>query len=276
MAKHINADALLVDHPHLTCVSWQLFTRIKMLIIAIDDEGGNVNADFIFNGTALKEYHHYPLADTRAKIFAGANYSLVNPVFVQKIRKDINNKSLLIVIGSGDRACKWALKLTAVSGPLSNLDSGKKIMVVGPAFPKFSELNKNCEKVGIELRRGLDHATLAQMICNHSVGLITGGMIVYECLSSGMPIIVFPQEKNLPPEAQYFSRKYCLVNLGYKLGMDMGIVKNEIDEMIRNSSKRCILSQNALKMIDGQGMRRTIEIIDQQFSAITKHKVTTL
>ncbi len=272
-AVRINADIILVDHPHLGKISWDIFMASDLPIIAIDDEGGPVKADQIFNGTILKDYHHYPHMTNSAGIHCGSEYTLINPCFAANPWSEPKDLSLISVIGSGDRACDWAMKLTANHGPLSKLNLPHKTIVVGAAFPQIEQLAKNCHASNICLHQGLDQPAMAKMLSQHSVGLITGGMIVYESLAVGLPVIVFPQEKNLPPEARFFSGQGCIIDLKYEGGMDMNIVSKNIINIMNSRIKRLTLSRNARQLIDGKGMLRTIKAMDIFFRSL-KEKET--
>lgn len=259
-AERIKADILMVDHPHLSEISWTIFVKSGLRLIAIDDVGGAVMAGLILNGTILDSYHHYPHMEN---VHCGGKYALINPCFAQQVWTD--RGGLVCVIGSGDRACDWALKLTAAEGPLTVLEGGRKTMIVGASFPQAQLLSEQCVQNNIELHQGLDQLSLANIMSAHSVGLITGGMIVYEALAAGLPVIVFPQEKNLPPEAQFFGEHGAIVDLGYEGGMDMALVGDEIKKMMISREKRLTLSDTARKLIDGKGMQRAVEIMDVYF-----------
>lgn len=249
-AERIKADVLLVDHPHLSEISWDIFAKSTVPLIAIDDEGGPVRADLIFNGTVLDAYHHYSSMDN---VYCGGKYALINPCFAETDWTD--QPGLICIIGSGDRACEWALKITKTDLSLDTL-------IVGASFPEIKQLEKQCGENNIQLHQGLDQLSMARLMSQHSVGLITGGMIVYEALAVGLPVVVFPQEKNLPPEALFFAEQGCITDLGFDGGMDMDLVWDEIKKLMNLHEKRLMLSHNAKRLIDGKGMMRTVEIID--------------
>ncbi len=272
-ATRIGADILVVDQPHLTKISWDIFARSFLPVIAIDDEGGPVRADLIFNGTILNAYHQYPDMVTDSAIHCGGDYALINPCFGETQWSDPVEKGLITVIGSGDRACAWAIALTDPDGPLSALETVQRTMIVGAAFPQIAQLEKNCNDCNINLHQGLDQPAMAKMLSQHSLGLITGGMIVYESLAAGLPVIVFPQEKNLPPEAHFFSQQNSIIDLEYDGGMDMELVGRKIKKMMDSREKRLTLSRNARQLIDGKGMLRTVEALDLFFQSIKERNI---
>jgi len=261
-ADDIAADMILIDHPRIAADEWQTLNDSPYSVIAIDDEGGPVQADMIINGTILDAYHHYPLTAPETEIHCGAEYALINPCFAQNPWQNPADQSLITIIGSGNRARDWALALTAPNGPLAQY-AGPKTMIVGAAFPEIAELKNRCTDLNIQLHQGVKQPEMATMLASHQMGLITGGMIVYESLAVGLPVIVFPQEKNLPPEAQFFSREKAIIDLGYEEGMDMTYVHKTLNELAKSQKKRLELSNNAKNLIDGYGMERAAKLIDQ-------------
>ncbi|GEM_PF-2012032 len=261
LAKKHKADLLLIDQPGQTAQSWEAYHNSAFPVIAIDDYGGAVQADLVFNGTILEDYHHYPLISGNNGLYCGGEYALLNPVFGAVNWAEPASKSLLIVIGGGDRAAAWAMALTGDQSPFLSPLYPKITMVVGGAFPETGALNLACERLGITLQQNIPQSQLAHLLGQHSCTLITGGMIVYEALASGCPAIIFPQEENLMREADWFSDHKMALNLGYDGGMDMNLVGKMIALSYHNPT--CI-KQN---IIDGKGVIRAAGIIDD-FCAI--------
>lgn len=265
LAEKINADAILIDLPFQSDNEWQTYDKSRFPIIAVDDFGGGVVADFVFNGTVLNNFHNYPNLAASAKSYCGAKYTMIDPVFGQVKYRSPNNDDLLIVIGSGERARVWAHTLTGGSSPFSETDVAKITMIVGGAFPDFTVLKEKCDKIGIDLRQNVTQSKLAQLLSNTSLVLITGGMIVYEAMAAGCPAVIFPQEKNMISEVKWFADNNMAIDLQYDGGMDMNLVSEKIEFIRNNRNNAEILSMNAQKMIDGKGMIRIAAKIDQFF-----------
>ncbi|MCF6216873.1 MAG: hypothetical protein L3J58_11970 [Emcibacter sp.] len=264
LAKKHKADLLLIDQPGQTAKTWQAYHNSAFPVIAIDDYGGAVQADMIFNGTILNEYHHYPLMPENDGLYCGGEYALLNPVFGAVNWTEPTSKSLLIVIGGGDRAAGWAAALTGDQSPFLSPLYPKITMVVGGAFPETEALKLACEKLGISLRQNIPQSQLAHLLGQNSCALITGGMIVYEALASGCPAIIFPQEENLIRETDWFAAHKMALNLGYEGGMDMNLVGKMIALSYNNPTCK---TQN---IIDGKGIIRAARIIDEFCATINQ------
>lgn len=258
----IRPDLILVDHPRLGSSFWHGLgvSANNIPVVAVDDEGGEVDADLVINGTVLDQYHHYPLLRAQASLLLGREYSLIRPVFGATTWRNPRESSVVIVVGSADRARDWALHLMSGKVDLSNW--GKVRMIVGRAFPEMAQLQHNCDALGVFLESGLSGERMAEELSQASVALITGGMIVYEALAIGVPAIVFPQIENLIPEAQWFAEKGCIVNLGYEGGLNNGRVSEAVSRLLSSSSERLVMSSSQRATIDGYGMVRAAQAID--------------
>jgi len=256
LINDIKPSLILVDHPKLGHDFWHFLAEFSgaIPVVAIDDVGGAVDADLILNGTVLDEYHNYPMAGSSARLLVGSDYTLIRPVFSLTPWCNPQESSVVIVVGSGDRACEWALQL--MSGQLDLSLWGKVDLIVGRAFPKMVQLQRDCDSRGVTLQSGLSGAAMALALSRASVALITGGMIVYESLAVGVPAVVFPQIDNLIPEANWFSQLGCISDLGFNTGMNIFHVEQSILSLLESQSKRMMMSAIQRSTIDGQGMHR--------------------
>lgn len=257
----IRPDLILVDHPRPGHNFWHglSVSAGDIPVVAIDDEGGEVDADLVINGTVLDQYHHYPLLRPQASLLLGREYALIRPVFGATPWRNHRESSVVIVVGSADRARDWALQLMSGKVDLSNW--GKVWMIVGRAFPDMARLQHDCDALGVSLESGLSGERMAEALSQASVALITGGMIVYEALAVGVPAIVFPQIENLIPEAQWFAQRGCIVDLGYEGGTNSGLVSEAVGRLLASSSERLAMSSSQRATIDGRGMLKAAKEI---------------
>lgn len=252
-------DAVLVDVPHLAEDAWRRLGTAGHPVIAVDDEGGAVVADLVINGTVLDSYHHYPTVATSARLLLGPDYTLLRPAFAVTPWRDPEAAAVTIVVGGGERARDWAFRLMEAD----HTGWGAITMVVGSAFPDRPVLAEACECQGITLRHGLDAAGLAQLLARAQVALITGGMVLYECMAVGTPAVVFPQVPNLPPEAEWFAAKGCIIDLGYEGGMDMNTVSARVGALLADRVAARRMAAKARACVDGHGLERAAAAINE-------------
>lgn len=255
------ADALLVDLPAAAHRPWRSFRRGGVPVMAIDDEGGEVEADLIINGTVAESCHRYPGQDGRAEILAGARYALIRPEFAATPWLPQTDRSLIAVIGSGQRAADWAFLLLAEYLPRMGLD--RVTLVVGAAFPELERLRGQAQRLGVTLRQGLAAAELARELAGHALALATGGMIVYEALACGVPLAAFPQVDNMLAEMAWFEAAGCLTNLGYDGGMAADVVVNEASALLERPELALQRSARGRGIVDGRGMARVAAAMEQ-------------
>ncbi|HMA50113.1 MAG TPA: hypothetical protein VKP60_10195 [Magnetospirillaceae bacterium] len=252
-------DAILLDLPRYEPDLFVALRGTGIPVICIDDWGGCVEADLVINGTVIDAYHQYPRLPAGAEALTGGAYTLIRPAFGQTSWTDPDTARTVIVIGSGDRARDWAHLLIeddhAGWGPVT--------MIVGNAFRERAAFAESAARRGVELRGGLDAATLAFCLSQATVALITGGMVVYEAMAVGVPSVVFPQLDNLVIEAEFLSAAGCILDLGFEGGMSMPDVATSVDTLLSDRSLRRTMSRKQNALVDGKGMERAARAISQ-------------
>jgi len=255
----LRPDLLLIDLPRALAVRWEaLRASYSGKIALIDDWGGAVDADLIINGTVLDAYHHYPAAHAGATILAGPRYALLRSAFQRYRWRQPARENLVVVVGGGERAAEWACFL-ARQAPWPAVPA---TMVVGAAFPRWPELAALAASGNITLRAGIAGDELAGLLAQASLALTTGGMIVYECLALGAPLLFFPQLHDLLPEAEWFAAQAVGRSLGYEGGFDAGVVRAEVAALLADTAARQTMSQRQRSLLDGLGARRAAASIE--------------
>ena len=251
-------DAVIVDLPRHIADLWRKLRSSAGLVIAVDDEGGEIDADLVINGAGPESYHCYPHCGN-AVALTGPAYTLLRPPFRTTRWRDPDGPSVSIVAGSGARAADWAF---ALAGDALDRDGWGEIrMAVNSSFPDFHQLRDACGGAGIRLVSGLDAKAMADHLASAKVALITGGMIMPENLAVGTPAVVFPQVDNLVPEARWFSAHGAIRDLGYEGGMDMKLVHAEVGRLVEDRKEARSQSARGRELVDGRGVERAANAI---------------
>ena len=127
-------------------------------------------------------------------------------------------RNVVIVAGSGRVAHDWAFLV--VGNTVDRTNWGAVSLVVGATFEVRDLLARQCAASGVRLHIGLSATDLAAQFAHAGVALITGGMVVYEAVTVGVPALVFPQLANLVDEAAWFAERGCIHNLTFAEGMN--------------------------------------------------------
>jgi spore coat polysaccharide biosynthesis predicted glycosyltransferase SpsG len=261
MIERLRPDAVMVDVPHMSAEGWRAAAGRGVPLIAVDDVGGEVMADVVVNGTVLEEYHEYPRLASDAVVCAGPEYCLLRPQFARHPWEDVCGRDLVIVIGSGQRAHDWAHCLAGSAALRACCD--RATLVVGGAFPDPGALAARAGYHDIMVRQSLDANQLATLLAGSRAALVTGGMVVYECLAVGVPTLVFPQIDNLVPEAQWLARRGLIRDLGFSGGFQLDGVIDAVVDLMSKRQVRHELSRGARGLIDGRGVERAAGVIDR-------------
>lgn len=260
------ADAVLVDQPVHDPVLWSALDSLPQLKrLMVDDFGSDAPADLVFNGTVIEDYHRYPNLRAGGHALCGGEYALIAPVFAKSRHDDARKGPVIAICGGGDRAADWAMQLAehgpALAGP------HPFIMIVGSSFPDFEGLKRMTVLNGGIAKQGLPVHQIASHLARAPAAIMTGGMVVYEALAAGVPSIVFPQLENLIPEIDWFAERGALINLGFEGGDDITALSEQLKSLLADPSKAAALSQKGPELIDGLGMTRAAEAINQMLSS---------
>lgn len=256
-ARETGARVWLNDTPAFQPEEWR---GMALPGIVVDDFGGDYTAHLAINGTVLPAYHRYPRLVPGGRALCGGDYSLLHPVFGELIWKQPATTRVTIIVGGGERALEWALRL--FSGALDFSAWGEVHVCFGRAFPAFPELAERAAARGVNARQGLPAEELAALLAASSAALITGGMVLYEAMALGVPTLVFPQLRNLEAEAAWFAGHGCALDLGYDGGMDLDRVAVAMGRLRADPTLAACLSGNARRAIDGQGLARAAAAVD--------------
>ncbi|HCR66158.1 MAG: hypothetical protein CMH90_00565 [Oceanicaulis sp.] len=260
------ADAVLVDQPAHDPVLWSALDALPQLKrLMVDDFGSDAPADLVFNGTVIEDYHRYPNLRSGGQALCGGEYALIAPVFAKSRHDDARKGPVIAICGGGDRAADWAMQL-AEHGP-ALAKPHPFIMIVGSSFPDFEGLKRMTVLNGGIAKQGLPVHQIASHLARAPAAIMTGGMVVYEALAAGVPSIVFPQLENLIPEIDWFAERGALINLGFENGDDITAVSEQLKSLLADPAKAAALSAKGPELIDGLGMTRAAEAINQMLSS---------
>jgi spore coat polysaccharide biosynthesis predicted glycosyltransferase SpsG len=261
-------DAVLVDLPRHTPNMWSVLRGNGRPVIAVDDEGGAVTADLVINGTVLDDYHLYPALSSRGRALVGSAYTLLRPAFGTTPWRNPDRRSVAVVVGSGERAWRWAFALMGHGLDRSNW--GEVSFVVGASCAEIETLRQASDRAGVRLISGLDAPALANLLARSRVALITGGMILYEALAVGVPAVVFPQIPNLIPEAAWFAARGAIRDLGFEGGMDMALVGTAVRNLLRDRAEAGTQSTRARALVDGRGLDRAARVVEALLTGVNR------
>ncbi len=259
----IDVHGLIIDHPGMASEVQKLREISSKPVVLIDDYGNIPSGNLVINGTILPEYHQYDIVDSGDRILTGGRYALIHPAFEQKSDTSLRSKNcLLIVIGSGDHSYKW-LDFLLETKPFIKWQN--IIIVTGSAHPYPVKVTEACNRLGLQHCHAISSLELSQYAHKSTAALTTGGMIVYEALAAGLPLISFPQIDNLINELKFFSDQGALINLGTEYGFDDQYIYLCLERLRNDISERTRLQSAGPSLVDGSGINRGASAISELF-----------
>lgn len=281
---------ILVDHPKgLASVP-----ETKHPKIVIDDFGNLKGADLVLNGTVTAGPTLYPELNDPDKLLLGPDFALLRQAFGQssniekklaesqeaeeeeekpslftpirnfffapkrysrseaylKQQRKITKKyDILIIAGSGQKARDWVTEMTALFGEWNIA------VVVGAQFEGAADFGH------LPFFQNLGAEPLTTLMRQSKMALVTGGMVLYECLAAGVPTVAFPSMEDMLPEISRLE--------------DLGIVDNiasikdkpqHMRSLLMNKEFLAIRAEKGMKLVDGLGTKRAAEIIKERYA----------
>ena len=252
-------DLVLADIPIYKARNWTRLRYPGSLLVAIDDHGGAVSADIIFNGTVMPEHHHYIETNPSSLYYIGPEYALIRPEFAATHWQGEGSNALCILIGSGAAATDWVFNL--VRGGLNQFLSQNVNLIVGNAFESQSELADLCNDGGIRLHVGLDAEKIAKFFSMSAVALVTAGTGLYEAIASGVPVVAFPQIPDLSSQSAWFASRGACIDLTIERSNASDAIA-AINLLFREPGSNLKMRKCQKECLDGGGMIRVAKILD--------------
>lgn len=261
-------DWLVVDHYDIMSIWENIVRRSARRILVIDDLCDRPHdCDVLLN---QNHGEHLPscyigLLPEGCTILYGPRFALLRPDFqkyhdsCQLIRQGVI-KRLLISFGGVDEPNYTAMTVRAVASlnhPELNVD-----VVVGAQYPYFKEIAILCEQHGYQLHIQTD--SMAELMKSADLAIGAAGSTSWERCCLGLPSILFSIANNQDSIAA------GLQNLGAALYLNVpsSEVHNrlllELDQLLHDTKKLMMLSENSFALVDGRGVERVISVLLSQ------------
>ena len=251
-------DLVLADIPFYRPRDWDRVRCSDVPLVAIDDHGGLVPADVVINGTVLPQYQRYDPARSPGRLCAGPDWALVRPEFAATPWQGAASTTLTGVVGSGAEARDWALGIAATGARQFHAEHVR--LVVGGAFDAMSQLREACQRGGIDLYVGISAAELSKLLASSSAALVTAGMVLYESVTTGVPVVTFPQIADLMGEAAWFAEHGACIDLGLPNSSPQQAAQ-AVNRLIEDTAVAQAMSERQHALLDGQGIARAAALL---------------
>ena len=254
---------LIVDHYGIDYV-WEKNMRSDIeKIIVIDDLANRKHrCDILIDQNFYEnmEKRYTKLIPNYCEQFIGPKFTLLRPEFY-KARKNLKRKKqfkrILISFGGSDPSNETKKVLLAIE----NLEKKYKIdVIVGTNNHNKKQIMKLCSKISFcNFYEQVENISKYMKKADLAIG--AGGTSTWERCCLGLPAIVTSLSKDQVKINENMSKIGCVINLGFaekSTNSDYIKILKEINsEKLEEISKKCLL------LVDGKGVKRTVNKIFQ-------------
>lgn len=234
--------------------------EVGCFVVSFEDLGdGRYLSDLVVDANLTDSTNPQKLRTT-TKYLLGPDYAVIAPMCraAKKKRKHFTDvRKIVVTCGGSDPA---GVTPRAVSA-LGNVDSEVEILVVlGPAFAHKEALNKALLSAARSFEVVEAPDNLPALMREADVGIISGGVTLFEAAYLGLPSIVIAQNaaqlRNLPP----FEKHGGIVNLGLAANDPFANIPTEL-KLLRDPGRLRAMSEAQERYIDGKGLERLASAI---------------
>jgi len=254
---------IIIDHFGIDHIWGGNIRKNVEKIIVIDDLANRKHdCDILIDQNFYKnmEKRYAKLIPKHCKQFIGPEFALLRPEFF-RTRKNLKRKNqlktILISFGGSDPSNETFKVLSS----LINLEKKYKIdVIVGSNNPNKKQIMKLCSKISYcNFYEQVKNISKYMKKADLAIG--GGGTSTWERCCLGLPTIITSISKDQKKIAEELSKIKCVINLGTskkttKLDYVNALNKVNLKEL-EKMSKKCLV------LVDGKGVKRTINKIIQ-------------
>ena len=262
--KSKEVDLLIIDHYALD-IKWEERIRpYTRKVMVIDDLANrNHNCDLLLDQNYIYDKTRYNnILKSRTIKLLGPRYALLRRNFEEnKKRHNINFNNIrrvFVFFGGADLDNLTNVTLQALSQPkLKHLVAD---VVVGSSYPYKDMLKIEIDKhPNATLYTQIDN--IAELMVKSDIAIGAGGTTTWERLALGVPSIVVTVADNQVVFTKYLDRDGYLKWLGKSNQIDKRIIYNAILKAINNSDQLRIQAEKGQELVDGLGVKRTVNLL---------------
>lgn len=249
-------QTLIVDSYLINKANYQ---DLSIKVVAIDELFDDTYcADVLINAASNADSE----LSTPFKKLYGPDYIILRDEFLNLPHVTINHpvNRILFVLGSGDVIDVLYELLSVISQNHRNIEVG---IVLGPMFS--TEVYEQVERYIIDypkINLLENPENMAKLMQTYDLAVCAGGQTAYELAAVGVPAIAIQTADNQTDNLTLLNQAGTLVWIG---GKDELALKEHFAEaltaLMSSKSTRERMSQSGQALVDGQGLRRVVEVI---------------
>ncbi len=235
----------------------QIRKRAKLLVSIDDGHKIKFSSDILINPNINPKIKHN--FSKKTKYFSGKNYLILREEFEKfgKKKKMISEKPKQIFVCFGGSDPNNLSEKTARILMGMKLDKKIRIRIIAGRGEKIKRVISS--RRNFILQKNVSN--LAEVLWQSDLAIISGGTLMYEACVLGVPSIIICQNQEQFEEADFFSKKEAVINLGVFNKLRSEKLKNKVVKLLESQNLRKRLSANAKRLISFQGAERIAKIL---------------
>jgi UDP-2,4-diacetamido-2,4,6-trideoxy-beta-L-altropyranose hydrolase len=261
---------LIIDHYKINQV-WESVLKQKIdKIIVIDDLANREHVCAILLDANLynePEQRYEDLIPFHTKKLFGPHYALLRREFAevrnQMLNKQISRRAItniLICFGGTDPTNETLKVINALESLLNYNMKFELTVIVGQANPNVQSIKERCKDLK-NIRLLIQPTSIAQEMSRSHIAVCGGGTMTWERYCLGLPALVIAIADNQIGIAKQSEKR----NIDRYLGKAHSVSEQKIkDELLTYIELPYLLEerrQNAMNLVDGEGVKRVARII---------------
>ena len=218
----------------------------------------DIPADLILHGSIYGGDYSNKAKKLGIDFIGGPEYVIMRDEFRRQEKRYINRdvKNILITMGGADPLHMTNKIIKDI------LMSGYNIVAVeGSAFSE--KISRNFPN-SVQIKN--NPPSMSELMRNCDICISAGGTSTYELAATGTPTIVYRQADNQILQCQRFNSLGTLVDLGDGKKYNPVKLLDTINELSNDYEKRKQMSEVGQKLIDGKGVYRVVDAIEEYYS----------
>ncbi|MBI2617121.1 hypothetical protein HYW55_03255 [Candidatus Gottesmanbacteria bacterium] len=248
-----------------------LYREQKITIFSTTDDPNprDVDCDVQFCCNPHQSKRLYPKSSVFPKRYFGLRYFIINETFLtfRFFARSYQNKisNILVLFGGVNSIPAISIVLEAIS--LVTFHPTTTI-IISPVEKGYSSLEKLAHRLGLTVHflTSLSSQNIAASMKESDVLIGSAGNGAYEASVIGTPFLAMNQVPRQNENAAFLEERKACINFGLYKQVKPSTLGMALERLFQEKLKRESMGKLAMKLVDGRGKERVVEIIRSYIS----------
>jgi spore coat polysaccharide biosynthesis predicted glycosyltransferase SpsG len=261
-------DALVLDSYKLSDEYIHAMNAPRRTVCCVDDNAlYTYGCDIVLNGNLYAQELTYRFGEKKPLLLLGGRYTLLRRAFREtapiKVRE--RGERIFLCMGGSDLRNFTPHALAT----LQDLP-GMYIDVLLGAMTACDWQVRALAKANVRIAKNLPDFAVAERMRECDVAVISGGSIVYESATVGLPSVIISQAENQDRICAYMAKNGLMKSMGDCTSADLSALRTAVQELLLDGPRRRRESAMLKKAIASDGADAAAEVIMESTYKIRK------